>query len=53
MGGFLRSQRVAKQDNANVVKIAAQFTTVARQHERPESERNAQFDLIRGAVVYA
>jgi hypothetical protein len=43
--------RVAKQDNANLVKIAAQFTTVARQHERPESERNAQFDLIRARCL--
>jgi hypothetical protein len=43
--------RVAKQDNANAVKISTQFTTVARQHERPESERNAQFDLIRARCL--
>jgi hypothetical protein len=43
--------RVAKQDSANAIKIAAQFTNVARQHERPESERNAQFDLIRARCL--
>jgi hypothetical protein len=39
--------RVAKQDNANAVRIAAQFGTVAKQHERPEGEENLQFALIR------
>ena len=45
--------RVAKQDKANPVKIATQFATLARQHERPESERNAQAGLIRARCLRA
>ncbi len=38
--------RVAKQDMANSSKIASQFATLAKQHQRSESDRNAQSDLI-------
>lgn len=45
--------RVAMQDNANAARIAAQFATVAKQHQRPDSKENAQFRLIRARCLRA
>jgi hypothetical protein len=44
--------RVAKQD-ANAERMATQCSIVAKQHEGPESERNAQFALVRARSLRA
>lgn len=50
--GFTLS-RMGKQEQATKAKIAAQFAAAAKQHERTESERNAQLALVRARSLRA